>query len=123
MRSLTRNPASFSPFGDRVERHPLDFEDSEQLVKSLEGADTLYNTFWIRFSRGPVNHDLAVRNTRNLVDAAVSAGSAPHRAHQHYRRLRRVPPALLPRKGTGRGLHPQFESRLFHSSPDRHLWN
>ena len=74
VRSLTRNPASFSPFGDRVERHPLDFEDSEQLVKSLEGADTLYNTFWIRFSRGPVNHDLAVRNTRNLVDAAVSAG-------------------------------------------------
>ena len=74
VRSLTRNPASFSPFGDRVERHPLDFDDTEQLTRSLEGADTLYNTFWIRFSRGPVNHDLAVRNTMNLVDAAVSAG-------------------------------------------------
>ena len=74
VRSLTRNPASFSPFGDRVERHPLDFDDSEQLARSLEGADTLYNTFWIRFSRGPVNHDLAVRNTINLVDAAVRAG-------------------------------------------------
>ena len=74
VRSLTRNPASFSPFGDRVERHPLDFDDGEQLARSLEGADTLYNTFWIRFSRGPVNHDLAVRNTTNLVDAAVSAG-------------------------------------------------
>lgn len=74
VRSLTRNPASFSPLGDRVERHPLDFDDSEQLARSLEGADTLYNTFWIRFSRGPVNHDLAVRNTINLVDAAVRAG-------------------------------------------------
>lgn len=74
VRSLTRNPASFSPFGDRVERHPLDFDDTEQLTRSLEGADTLYNTFWIRFSHGPVNHDLAVRNTMNLVDAAVSAG-------------------------------------------------
>ena len=74
VRSLTRNPASFSPFGDRVERHPLDFEDPAQLAKSLEGADTLYNTFWIRFSHGPSNHDLAVRNTRNLVDAAVNAG-------------------------------------------------
>ena len=74
VRSLTRNPASFSPFGDRVERHPLDFDDSEQLSRSLEGADTLYNTFWIRFSRGPVNHDLAVRNTINLVEAAVQAG-------------------------------------------------
>lgn len=74
VRSLTRNPASFSPFGDRVERHPLDFEDGEQLARSLGGADTLYNTFWIRFSRGLVNHDLAVQNTLNLVDAAVSAG-------------------------------------------------
>ncbi len=74
VRSLTRNPASFSPFGDRVERHPLDFDDSEQLARSLEGADTLYNTFWIRFSRGPVDHDLAVRNTMNLVDAARNAG-------------------------------------------------
>ena len=74
VRSLTRNPASFSPFGDRVERHPLDFEDTEQLTRSLEGADTLYNTFWIRFAHGAVNHDLAVRNSRILVDAAVSAG-------------------------------------------------
>ena len=74
VRSLTRNPASFSPFGDRVERHPLDFEDPAQLVKSLDGADTLFNTFWIRFSHGPVNHDVAVRNTKNLVDAAVNAG-------------------------------------------------
>ena len=74
VRCLTRNPASFSPFGDRVERFPLDFDDAEQLAQSLEGADTLYNTFWIRFSRGPVNHDLAVRNTMSLVDAAVRAG-------------------------------------------------
>ena len=74
VRSLTRNPAAFSPFGDRVERHALDFDDPGQLTKSLEGADTLYNTFWIRFSRGAVNHDVAVRNSRNLVDAAVKAG-------------------------------------------------
>ena len=74
VRCLTRNPTSFSPFGDRVERHPLDFDDIGQLIRSLEGADTLYNTFWIRFSRGTVDHDLAVRNTRTLVDAARNAG-------------------------------------------------
>ena len=74
VRSLTRNPQSFSPFGSQVERHPLDFDDFPQLVQSMEGADTLYNTFWIRFARGPVDHDLAVRNSRNLVDAAVKAG-------------------------------------------------
>ena len=74
VRSLTRNPASFSPFGGMVERHPLDFEDHDQLTRSLEGADTLFNTFWIRFARGQVNHEVAVRNSRNLVDAAVAAG-------------------------------------------------
>lgn len=74
VRSLTRSPASFSPFGDRVARHPLDFDDFEGLVASMSGADTLYNTFWIRFSHGSVDHDLAVRYSRNLVDAAGNAG-------------------------------------------------
>lgn len=74
VRNLTRSPANFSPFGDRVERHPLDFDDSPQLVESLRGAATLYNTYWIRFARGPVNHDTAVRNSRILIDAAVAAG-------------------------------------------------
>ena len=74
VRSLTRNPAAFSPFGNRVERHPLDFDDPVQLIESLRGADTLYNTFWVRFAHGDIDHDTAVRNTRNLVDAAGLAG-------------------------------------------------
>ena len=73
-RNLTRNPSFFSPFGDRVERHPLDFSNVPQLTESLRGAATLYNTYWIRFARGPVNHDTAVRNTCTLIDAAVTAG-------------------------------------------------
>ena len=74
VRTLTRNPASASPFGDQVERHPVNFEDVGQLTGSVLGADTLYNTYWIRFARGNVNHDTAVRNIRNLVDAAAAAG-------------------------------------------------
>ena len=74
VRTLTRNPAATSPFGDQVERHPLNFDDVEQLTECLRGAATLYNTYWIRFARGPVNHDTAVRNSRNLIDAAVAAG-------------------------------------------------
>ena len=73
VRNLTRNPANFSPFGGRVERHPLDFNDASQLRESLHGAATLYNTYWIRFARGLVNHDTAVRNTRTLIDAAVTS--------------------------------------------------
>ena len=74
VRTLTRNPAAASPFGDSVERRPLDFDDVEQLTEGLRGAHTLYNTFWIRFARGAVNHDMAVRNSCNLIDAAVTAG-------------------------------------------------
>ena len=74
VRNLTRNPSFFSPFGERVERHPLDFDDIPQLTDSLLGARTLYNTYWIRFARGAVSHDTAVRNTRTLIDAAADAG-------------------------------------------------
>ena len=74
VRSLTRNPGLFSPFGDRVERHPLDFDDPVQLIESMRGADALYNTFWIRFAHGEVSHDTAVESTRKLVDAAGFAG-------------------------------------------------
>ncbi len=74
VRTLTRNPESASPFGDSVERRPLNFNSVEQLTEGLRGAGTLYNTFWIRFARGAVNHDLAVRYSCNLIDAAVTAG-------------------------------------------------
>ena len=74
VRTLTRSPAAASPFGDSVERRPLNFNSVEQLTEGLRGAEVLYNTFWIRFARGAVNHDMAVRNSCNLIDAAVAAG-------------------------------------------------
>lgn len=74
VRTLTRNPAADNPFGGRVERRPLDFSNAPQLAESLAGADALYNTYWIRFPRGPVNHDTAVANSRILVNAAAAAG-------------------------------------------------
>ena len=74
VRTLTRTPVSRSPFGDQVEVRPLDFADPAGLVASLEGADTLYNTYWVRFARGGVTHDTAVENSRALFRAAVQAG-------------------------------------------------
>ena len=74
VRTLTRNPPSASPFGDQVQTRPLDFTDPDSLADSLRGADTLYNTYWIRFARGNLDHDTAVRNSRSLIDAAVAAG-------------------------------------------------
>jgi len=70
VRTLTSHPRD-----DRdIEVMPLDFTDPEQLTRSLDGADTLYNTYWVRFSHGQNTHDLAVRNSRVLFEAAKRAG-------------------------------------------------
>ncbi len=44
------------------------------LARSLEGADVLYNTYWVRFPRGPITFERAVENSRTLIRAAVEAG-------------------------------------------------
>lgn len=73
VRTLTRRPAPPGhPLAGKVEAAPLRFDES--LVKSLRGADTLYNTYWVRFERGPQTFARAVENTRLLVDAARRAG-------------------------------------------------
>ena len=75
VRTLTDHPHRPNPFGERVELAPLAFDDRRALVASLRGVDVLYNTYWIRFARGDVTFDRAVRNTRHLVEAAVEAGA------------------------------------------------
>jgi nucleoside-diphosphate-sugar epimerase len=57
-----------------VETKPLDFDDQLGLVQSLRGATTLYNTYWVRFARRQIDHDLAVANSRTLFLAAKRAG-------------------------------------------------
>ena len=74
VRSLTGHPDRPSPFERRVETYPYRFDDPDKLASSLEGADTLFNTYWIRFARGELTHDRAVENLRTLFDAAKVAG-------------------------------------------------
>ena len=74
VKTLTRTPASRSPFGSRVEALPLDFGNFASLVEHLQGAVTLQNTYWIRFAHGAVTHETAVQNSRILIAAAVEAG-------------------------------------------------
>ena len=73
VRSLTGHPERPNPFGDRVETHPYSFDDPGALARSLEGADTLFNTYWIRFARGGLTYDRAVHNSRALFEAARRA--------------------------------------------------
>lgn len=74
VRTLTGHPNRPNPFGPAVEVAPLDFDDLAGLVRSLRGADTLYNTYWVRFPYRGVTFETAVRNSVRLVEAAREAG-------------------------------------------------
>jgi len=74
VRTLTGHPDNPNPFGEQVRAFPFNFDKPEELVMSLQGATTLYNTYWIRFSHGPVTFDRDVKNTKILIKAAQEAG-------------------------------------------------
>ena len=71
--TLTGHAQRPDPFGGRVQAFPLDF-NKEGTTHSLEGVDTLYNTYWVRFDRGTNTQPRAVENTHTLVEAARAAG-------------------------------------------------
>ena len=73
VRTLTGHPGR-APADTDVEVRPLDFADPAGLAEALRGAHTLYNTYWVRFARGRVDHDAAVANSRVLFEAAARAG-------------------------------------------------
>lgn len=74
VRTLTSRTPPAGPLGDRVEVAPLSFSEPNVLTRSLRGADVVYNTYWIRFAHDKATHDLAVENTRILIQSAVDAG-------------------------------------------------
>jgi NADH dehydrogenase len=74
VRTLTGHPQRENPFGAEVDVAPLDFNHPEVLVQSLEGADVLFNTYWVRFNHGRTTLDKAVANSRVLIRAAKDAG-------------------------------------------------
>jgi uncharacterized protein YbjT (DUF2867 family) len=57
-----------------VEAFPLDFENPRELARSMAGATILYNTYWVRFAYGRVDHKRAVGNAQRLIRAAEEAG-------------------------------------------------
>jgi uncharacterized protein YbjT (DUF2867 family) len=74
VRTITGHPARENPFGNRVEIAPMDFADHAALVRSLQGATVLYNTYWVRFDHGQATFETAVANSRTLISAAKEAG-------------------------------------------------
>ena len=74
VRTLSNSPGRPHQFGDRIEVHPLAFDDRAQLIASLRGCAVLYNTYWVRFNRRSFTMAGAVANTLKLFDAAQEAG-------------------------------------------------
>ena len=71
---LTRVSRAPHPLGELAVSAALDFDNADRLTHTLEGVDTLYNTFWIRFERGPITYRWAVERSQVLIDAAERAG-------------------------------------------------
>lgn len=74
-RSVRTLTSRSRPTGDSpIDVYPLDFDNHIELERSLQGVTTLYNTYWVRFARGTVDHSLAIENSRALFQAARRAG-------------------------------------------------
>lgn len=73
VRTLTFRPEADDPLASEVTAMPYRFDDAAALEDSLRGATTLYNTYWVRVSRGSQQMD-AVTNSTALFRAAANAG-------------------------------------------------
>jgi nucleoside-diphosphate-sugar epimerase len=74
VRTITTHPDKPDPFGNTVQAFPYSFDDPHRLVRTLAGADTLYNTYWVRFPFDGQTYETALANTRTLFEAAKQAG-------------------------------------------------
>lgn len=73
VRTLSRADAPGDPLRASIDVAPLAF-DPPTLRASLDGVETLYNTYWVRFERAGVTFSGAVANTIQLFEAARDAG-------------------------------------------------
>lgn len=63
-----------NPFGNRIRTAPMALDDPAALEAALDGVDTLYNTYWIRFERGALTFDAVVERSHRLIEAARRSG-------------------------------------------------
>lgn len=74
VRTITTHPDKPNPFGPAVAAFPYNFDRPDRLLEALQGAATLYNTYWIRYEYHGVTFNQAVHNTGILFECARRAG-------------------------------------------------
>jgi uncharacterized protein YbjT (DUF2867 family) len=73
VKTLSRAPDPAHPLSPKVAFGLLRFDEAA-LAAELRGADTLYNTYWVRFEARGVTWESVLANTRVLLRAARTAG-------------------------------------------------
>jgi len=73
VRTLTDHPRP-DPEGLVAQVHPYRFDDPAALTEALRGTDTLYNTYWVRYTAAGTTYDQAVAHSRLLLECAERAG-------------------------------------------------
>ena len=77
VRTITGHLERPNPFGDRISLAPLNFDDPGELARNLDGAEVLYNTYWVRFPHGGVDFDRAVAAAVGSKIEATSPQAGP----------------------------------------------
>ena len=72
--TLSRRSGAGDPLTSRITVRPLRPDLPAELAASLDGVDTLYNTYWLRFPRGGATFERAVANSAALLAAARAPG-------------------------------------------------
>lgn len=72
--TLSRRSGAGHPLASRVRVQPFDTSRPDELAASLQGVETLFNTYWIRFPRGSATFEGAVARSAALLAAARAAG-------------------------------------------------
>ncbi len=71
--TITTHPNKPNPFGSAVKAFSYSFNDADVLTRTLSGADTLFNTYWIRFPFDGQTYESALENTKMLFRCARQA--------------------------------------------------
>src|SRR5690349_8231995 len=72
--TLSRRAGSGDPLADRIAVKPFAADRPDQLAGSLEGVQTLFNTYWLRFPRDGATFEGAVARSATLLAAARASG-------------------------------------------------
>ena len=121
MRTLTRRDAPGDPLAARIERAELQFRDEKALCRALDGVDTLFNTYWVRFRARRDDVRARRREHARAPARGERRGRSARRACQRHQPVARFPAAVLPRQGGGRARRCRLRSLVRDRAPDARL--